>query len=1001
MSKVSRHVVLGGVFGLLVASLSLAAAAWAVRARFRKMDLDSARHALAEGRYALARERLARLAGASDDDGEASLLLGECELARGQRDGALAAWAKVPQTSPYFCRAALLRATHLVNSGRYTPAEQILLQALETPGDQVRFELERALARLYRFEGRFDDVRRLARGSWLHSTDAADGLKELWALDHSPMPVESWGLALEKADDDDDRVWLGRARNAILTGQLAIAAAWLDRCRQRRPGDAAVWRAVLELAMAREDVPTFSDALEHVPAAGFEPQSVHELRAWLAAQRGEKAREEQELRAQLAVAPGDTKALARLAFLCFQSGRARETEVIHRRKGAVDRAQDTIRKTVLDAAGLFDAAGRLRELSRELGRAFDTEAWDILDRAREMHPAGSAGLRGVAPVHFSPDLAARARSLCAPYRRTASVEIEGARLAQLFADLRTTPLPPKAASPSPAGSAPVPSPEFVDDSETAGLRFVFDNGRTPQHFLPETMSGGIGLLDFNGDGWMDVYCVQGGSILGTPAGPPGATVSDGDRLFVNRGDGTFQDASVASGIARIAWGHGYGLGVAVGDFDNDGHPDLFVSRLRSYALYRNRGDGSFEDATRRAGLEGTRDNPTSAAFADLDNDGDLDLYVCHYMIWDPEHPRLCRNEKGEYFYCDPSKVEPAPDHVFRNDGGRFVDVTRESGLAESRGRGLGVVAADIDGDNRIDLYVANDGTANYLYHNEGGFRFKEIALEAGVAGSAEGGFQAGMGVACGDWDGDGRQDLLVTNFYGEGTTLYQNLGETLFADRSAASGIGSATRYLLGFGIALIDVTNCGRLDLVIANGHVNDNRPYYPYAMPCRLYQNQPGGRFVDVSQHAGEPWSRPFVGRGLAAGDLDNDGRRDVLVLGQNEPVAYLRNRTRASGQFLILGLEGTASNRDGVGASVIVTSGGTRQVLQRTGGGSYQSAHDPRLHVGLGRRTSAETVEVRWPSGKIDRFSNLAAGTGYLLREGAAHAEPLAGFPGGPRR
>ncbi len=229
------------------------------------------------------------------------------------------------------------------------------------------------------------------------------------------------------------------------------------------------------------------------------------------------------------------------------------------------------------------------------------------------------------------------------------------------------------------------------------------------------------------------------------------------------------------------------MGVAVGDYDNDGDPDLFVTRIDAYALYRNRGDGTFEDATAEAGLAGRRDNPTSAALADLDGDRDLDLYVCHYMIWDPTHPPTCRNERGEYFYCDPSKVEPAPDHAFRNDGGRFVDVTAESGLAETGGRGLGVVAADLDDDHRIDLYVANDGTANYLFRNKGGFRFEEVALEAGVAGSASGGYQAGMGVACGDLDGDGRPDLLVTNFYGEGTTYYQNLGQGLFADRSAAA----------------------------------------------------------------------------------------------------------------------------------------------------------------------------------------------------------------------
>ncbi len=596
----------------------------------------------------------------------------------------------------------------------------------------------------------------------------------------------------------------------------------------------------------------------------------------------------------------------------------------------------------------------------------------------------------------------------------------GPKLAERLSDLK----PPttagagegSAATALSISSQPGSPPTFTDDAEAVGLRFTFDNGQTPQHLLPETMSGGIGLIDYDGDGWMDIYCVQGGSLESAAPDSPrprGERVAEGrvrgpapthgdpepppprDILFHNRGDGTFDDVTRITGIARLAWGKGYGLGVAVGDYDNDRLPDLFITRLTSYALYRNRGDGTFEDATERAGLAGCRDNPTSAAFADLDNDGDLDLYVCHYMLWDPAHPQLCKTEKGDFFYCDPSKVEPAPDHVFRNDGGRFVDVTARSGLAETQGRGLGVVAADLDDDNRIDLYVANDGTANYLFRNLGGFQFQDVALEAGVAGSASGGYQAGMGVACGDLDGDGRPDLMVTNFYGEGTTLYGNLGDGLFADRSAASGIGLATRYLLGFGIALFDAGNQGRLDVMIANGHVNDNRPYYLYAMPCRFYENRPDGKLVDISAQAGAPWSIERVGRGLAIGDIDNDGRIDAVVLSQNSPVAYFHNKSLHYGSFVTFRLKGTSSNRDGVGARVTMTAGGHRQVTQRTGGGSYQSANDPRLHFGLGASNRVESVEIRWPSGKIDRWTDLAAGGGYLLQEGKPTPQPLAGF------
>jgi len=305
-----------------------------------------------------------------------------------------------------------------------------------------------------------------------------------------------------------------------------------------------------------------------------------------------------------------------------------------------------------------------------------------------------------------------------------------------------------------------------------------------------------------------------------------------------------------------------------------------------------------------------------------------------------------------------------------------------------------VVAGDLDDDGRIDLYVANDGTANYLFRNLGGFRFEETGLAAGVAGNAEGGFQAGMGVACGDLDGDGRPELLVTNFYGEGTTVYRNLGLGVFTDESARWGLSAATRYLLGFGIALLDYDNNGRVDILQCNGHVNDSRPYFPYAMRTALLASDKGGHWVDVSSQAGPPWETPRIGRGLAVGDVDNDGRPDAVLISQTEPLVYLHNHT-PGGHFVTFRLEGKDCNRDAVGAKVTLVSGGHRQVAQRMGGGSYQSANDPRLHFGLGAGERIESVEVRWPSGKVDQYHDLAADTGYHLREGDAVARPLQGF------
>jgi hypothetical protein len=337
-----------------------------------------------------------------------------------------------------------------------------------------------------------------------------------------------------------------------------------------------------------------------------------------------------------------------------------------------------------------------------------------------------------------------------------------------------------------------------------------------------------------------------------------------------------------------------------------------------------------------------------------------------------------------------------PDHVFRNDGGRFVDVTREAGLVEHDGRGLGVVAADLDEDGRTDLFVANDTTANNLFHNSGGFRFEEIGTAAGVAANAGGGYQAGMGIACGDLDGDGRLDLAVTNFYLESTSFFQNLGPHVFADRTTAIGLAAPSRHRLGFGIAFLDANNDGRLDLLTANGHISDLRPLIPLAMSMQLFLGGDGGRLTDVTERAGPPFEQLHVGRGLAIGDFDNDGRIDALMVAQNEPLVALHNQTEPRGHSVTFRLEGTKSNRDGVGARVSITAGGRRQVAQRIGGGSYASAADPRLHFGLGSSQRVQSVEVRWPSGRVDRYEDLGADTGYHLREGDARARPLAGFP-----
>jgi hypothetical protein len=764
---------------------------------------------------------------------------------------------------------------------------------------------------------------------------------------------------------EDDRVWLGAADLATRTGRLDEAAEYLARCERARPDDPAVWQAWLECSKAAGKVDGVMRAAGHLPRSALSESQVLTLRAWIAGQRGEVRAEREALETLVALEPADTATIDRLAALAAHDGDIERAGDLRRRKAAIDAATDRYH-------GLFflpELAQHALEFARtaeQIGRRFDARAWWTL-----------AARRGIATEHET----------------TAAL----ARLAEPEPDIDTT-AGTLADRLDPTGSLPTgkiadshasATPNFTEEARARGLAFTFDNGRTAERQLPETMSGGVALLDFDGDGWLDVYAIQGEKYP-----PPTGTARFGDRLFRNRGDGRFEDVTALSGLAALPGG--YGHGVAVGDYDNDGRPDLFLTRWRSYALYHNKGGGRFEDATAAAGLAGDRDWPTSAAWADLDNDGDLDLYVCHYLKWDEVNPSLCRSpRKDEHIYCDPRMFPSLADHVFRNESGRFVDVTEQAGIVDHEGRGLGVAAADFDGDCKIDLFVANDNSYNFLYYNLGAFRFAEHGLQAGVAASGNGGYQAGMGVACADFDGDGRLDIAVTNFYAESTSLFQNLGGGFFTDRTAAAGLTAATRFVLGFGLTPLDADNDGHPDLAQANGHVIDFRPAIRYAMPPQLLVNDGQGRFTDLSYRAGEPWKRPLLGRGLAAGDIDNDGRTDLVLVAENVPLSLLHNQTVSRNHFLVLELEGTTSNRDAIGARVAVRASGRTQVAAQLGGGSYLSASDHRLHFGLGAATVIDRLEVTWPSGRQERHERLAVDRGYHVREGDSSPKTLTVF------
>jgi hypothetical protein len=533
---------------------------------------------------------------------------------------------------------------------------------------------------------------------------------------------------------------------------------------------------------------------------------------------------------------------------------------------------------------------------------------------------------------------------------------------------------------------------FRDAEEESGLRFRHFAGATGEYYMPEIMGGGGALFDYDGDGDLDVFLVQGAPLApGTGATPAPA----GHRLFRNDlgGQGPrFVDVTEKAGLGRSV----HGMGAAVGDYDNDGDPDLFVTAFGPNTLFRNDGQGVFTDVTAAAGVAEDRWS-TSASFLDYDRDGDLDLFVANYLDFTVAGNKRCFDGVGARDYCAPASYRPVPDRLFRNEGGgRFQDVTEAAGLTRADGPGLGVVAADLDDDGWPDLYVANDGAANQLWINRRDGTFEDRALLAGTAYNAEGLPEGSMGVAAEDFDGDGDVDLFVTNLPRETNTLYVNQGQGLFHDATDAWGLGVPSVTHTGFGTLLFDYDHDGWRDLFVANGAVTNlealrGRPY-PFQEQSQLFHHPGRPPFVEVGAPAGAFAGRAEVSRGVAGGDVDNDGDLDLLVTNNNGPARLLLNVAPRRGQWLQVRLRGVTDNRDGIGARVgVVREGGAPTLWGRAHtDGSYLTAGDPRVHFGLGAAPPRDVV-VRWPGGARetwpvpggDRSLTLTQGTG--VRDG----------------
>jgi hypothetical protein len=569
-----------------------------------------------------------------------------------------------------------------------------------------------------------------------------------------------------------------------------------------------------------------------------------------------------------------------------------------------------------------------------------------------------------------------------------------------------------------APEASPPASPFVDRAAAWGLDFRYDTGSTGQLYYPEIVGGGAALFDYDNDGDLDVFIVQGAVLEPGKAGAHPITPAGG-RLFrndlivngVRHDTPRFVDVTAASGIKAL----GYGIGVAAGDFDNDGWVDLYVLNFGSNQLWHNNGDGTFTEVTQTAGADDPRLS-LSASFADLDRDGWLDLYVADYVDFSIDHNVVCYAASSRRDYCGPSSFPPTPDRLLRNRGnGTFEDLSTRSGIAGKAGRGMGVVVADFDGDGLPDVFVTNDGMENFLWknlsHDRGNLTFQEIALPAGVAVNADGKVQANMGIAAGDFDGDGDLDLFVTHIAGESSTLWVNLSKNgspgLFEDRTVQSGIAAANLPFTGFGTGWIDYDNDGRLDLLAVNGAVRlidaqaERGDPFPYAQTHQMLRQLENGRFTDVSRTMGDPFQHAEVGRGAAFGDIDNDGDMDVLIVNANGPARLLVNEVGNRSPWLGLRLvgrpPGAKAERDMLGALVAVVRKGASTIWRRAAtDGSYASASDPRVLVGLGDSTEITEVRVTWPDGKVEVFPPPPLRTYTTLVEGTSPPTPLPSPP-----
>ncbi|PYV49960.1 MAG: CRTAC1 family protein [Acidobacteria bacterium] len=520
---------------------------------------------------------------------------------------------------------------------------------------------------------------------------------------------------------------------------------------------------------------------------------------------------------------------------------------------------------------------------------------------------------------------------------------------------------------------------FRDITAQAGIHFTHNNGAFGKKYLPETMGPGCAFIDYDNDGWPDILLVNGENWPGH-AGPQSTT-----KLYHNNHDGTFADVTQKAGLAIPI----FGLGVAVGDYDNDSYEDIFITALGQSHLFHNNRNGTFSDVTKSAGVWGANEFSTSAAWVDYDRDGKLDLVVANYVQWSIQGDLFCTLDGTHKSYCTPESYKGASARLWHNLGsGKFEDATEKAHFFDNTSKTLGIAVLDYDGDGWPDVFLANDTQPNKLYLNKRDRTFEEKAVPAGIAFSEDGIARAGMGVDAGDYDHSGRPSLIISNFANQMVSLYHNEGNGLFVDEAPSSEVGRATLVTLGFGCFFFDYDNDGWPDILVADGHIEDQiekvQKRVSYNEPPHVFRNLGGGKFVEVTQALGGGFASPRVGRGAAYADINNDGALDVLMT-TNGGRAYLFRNDGVNNRSVRIKLVGTKSNRDGIGAVIRVASGGDKQWKMVRSGSSYLSQSELVATFGLGQRSAADTIEIQWPSGQIDKLANVSVGQTVTVEEG----------------